>query len=245
MSATDRAPAEYRQHRFRLPKGAVDLLLVRHGESQPARVDAPFPLVEGQADPDLDPRGHAEAERVAARLAGEDLAALYVTPLRRTQQTAKPLAARMGLEPVVEADLREVHLGEWEGATFRARVREGHPLARRMFAEERWDVIPGAESMEAFAARVRAGLERIAATHTDERVAVFTHGGVIGMIAALATGGRPFAFLGADNGSITHLVVCNGEAERIDLQDRSWVVRRFNDTGHLDTDLDREPEPLT
>jgi 2,3-bisphosphoglycerate-dependent phosphoglycerate mutase len=24
-----------------------------------------------------------------------------------------------------------------------------------------------------------------------------------------------------------------------------WILRRFNDTGHLDTDLDRPPEPLT
>ena len=56
---------------------------------------------------------------------------------------------------------------------------------------------------------------------------VFTHGGVIGTIMALATGSRRFAFIGADNASITHLVVA---ADR-------WIVRRFNDTGHLGTDL--------
>jgi 2,3-bisphosphoglycerate-dependent phosphoglycerate mutase len=64
---------------------------------------------------------------------------------------------------------------------------------------------------------------------------VFTHGGVIGMLVSLATGGRPFAFISADNASITHLVV---PGER-------WILRRFNDTGHLGTDLDRPPEPLT
>lgn len=226
---------EYRQYRFRLPPGAADLLLVRHGESQPARLDEPFPTNGGHADPPLDPRGHDEAERVAERLARERLTAIYVTSLQRTAQTAEPLVRRVGLEPNVEADLREVYLGEWEGALFRARVREGHPIAQRVFEEQRWDAIPGAEPMDAFTDRVRAAIGRIAQAHPDERVVVFTHGGVIAMLAALATGSRPFAFVGADNGSITHLVV-TGE---------HWILRRFNDTGHLGTDLDRPPEPLT
>lgn len=226
---------EYRQHRFSLPPGGSDLLLVRHGESQPAYRDTAFPLVDGHADPPLDARGHDEARQVADRLAGEDVAAIYVTPLRRTAQTAAPLAERLGLQPRVEPDLREVHLGEWEGAAFRIHVTEGHPIAQRVFAEERWDVIPGAETMDALAVRLRAAIGRIAAAHRDQRVVVFTHGGVIGVLVGLATGGRPFAFIGADNASITHLVVA---------EDR-WILRRFNDTGHLGTDLDRPPQPLT
>jgi probable phosphoglycerate mutase len=227
--------SEYRQHRFHLPPGAADLLVVRHGESQPARRGMTFPLRDGHADPPLDPRGRAESERVADRLQNEDVPAIYATTLRRTQETAAPLASRLGLEVRVAPDLREVHLGEWEGALFRINVVDGHPLADRVFAEERWDVIPGAEPMDALADRVRGALLRIAAAHADQRVVVFTHGGVIGMIVALATGGRPFAFIGADNASITHLVV-NGD---------SWILRRFNDTGHLGTDLDRPTEPLT
>ncbi|MGI8876933.1 MAG: histidine phosphatase family protein [Egibacteraceae bacterium] len=227
--------SEYRQHRFHLPSGAADLLVVRHGESQPARRGMTFPWRDGHADPPLDPRGRAEAERVADRLQNEDVAAIYATTLRRTQETAAPLASRLGLEVRIEPDLREVHLGEWEGALFRINVVDGHPLADRVFAEERWDVIPGAEPMDALADRVRGALLRIAAAHADQRVVVFTHGGVIGMIVALATDGRPFAFIGADNASITHLVV-NGD---------SWILRRFNDTGHLGTDLDRPTEPLT
>ena len=234
-AASGAADREYRQHRFSLPPGAADLLVVRHGESAPARRDVAFPVLDGHADPPLDARGHEEARRVADRLAAEPLAAIYVTPLRRTRETAGPLAARLGLTPREEPDLREVHLGEWEGHTFRVRVSEGDPIAQRMFAEERWDVIPGAESLDSLATRVRRGITRIAAAHPDRRVVVFAHGGVIGMVAALATGGRPFAFLGADNASLTHLVVD---------RDR-WILRRFNDTGHLGTDLDRPPQPLT
>lgn len=233
--ANDDAPTEYRQHRFRLPPGATDLLLIRHGESAPARPDDPAPLVSGQADPDLDPRGRQEAQLVAERLGAEDLAAIYVTSLRRTAQTAEPLAARTGLRPRVEPDLREVFLGEWEGATFRRRIAERHPVALQMFAEQRWDAIPGSETSDALRTRVRDAVRRIAGGHADQRVAVFTHGGIIAMVMHLATACEPFAFLSADNGSLTHLVVA---------PDR-WIVRRFNDTGHLHTDLDRPVQPLT
>lgn len=234
MSDNDTS-TQFRQYRFSAPPGATDLLVIRHGESAPARLELPAPTLGGQADPELDPRGRGEAERVADRLNGEEISAIYVSTLRRTHETAAPLAKRLGLEPRVEPDLREVNLGEWEGGLFRARVAEGHPLVQRIFAEERWDVIPGAERQESFVKRVRAGLERIAAAHPDQRVAVFTHGGVIGTIMHLATGSRPFAFLGADNASITHIVIT----------DERWIVRRFNDTGHLGTDLDRPPQPLT
>lgn len=226
---------EYRQFRFTLPPGATEILLVRHGESQAAREDTPFPMVDGQGDPPLAPTGEREAELVGARLAHEELDGLYVTTLRRTHQTAEPLAKRLGVTPVVEPDLREVVLGEWEGGLFRIRVAQQHPIAQRLWAEERWDVIPGAESNEVFEARVRGAIERIAAAHVDKRVAVFTHGGVIGRIVATASGSRPFAFVDADNGSITQLVVWG---------DR-WLVRRFNDTAHLDPRFSTRTEPLT
>ena len=50
--------------------------------------------------------------RGAHRLAGERIDAIYVTSLRRTGQTAAPLAAKLGLTPHVERQLREVGLGE-------------------------------------------------------------------------------------------------------------------------------------
>ncbi len=216
--------AGYRQTRFVVPPGGVDLLLVRHGESQKAYTDQPFPLLEGHSDPELAPTGHEQAERVAARLAAGRIDAIYTSGLRRTDQTAAPLAERLGLTPRVEPGLREVRLGIWEAGLFRKMVAEHHPIAQRMWTEERWDVIPDAEPAEEFAARLRAAIGRLAAGHPDQRLAVFVHGGVIGQILALASGSRPFAFLGADNGSISRLVV----------HDERWIVCGYNDTAHLD-----------
>jgi probable phosphoglycerate mutase len=230
-----REPGSYPQRRFRRPPGACELLLVRHGESAPAREDEPFALVDGHGDPELAPAGREQAERVADRLASEPIAAIYVSTLRRTAQTAAPLAARLGLEPRVEPDLREVYLGEWEGGLFRKHVAEGHPAARRMYAEQRWDVIPGAEPTEAFADRVRGAITRIAAAHPDQTVAVVSHGGVIGQVLAEAGRARGFAFTGSDNGAISHLVVT----------DERWIIRRYNDTAHLGLGFTSTPEPPT
>jgi 2,3-bisphosphoglycerate-dependent phosphoglycerate mutase len=217
-------PTAFVQRRYEVPPGATDLLLVRHGASAQYVEGNPFALVDGHGDPPLSADGAAQAELVSARLATLGADAIYVSTLRRTQQTAAPLAARLGLAVRVDADLREVHLGEWEGGSFRKHVAEGHPIAVRMLAEERWDVIPGAESSAALATRVRAAIERIAVAHPGQRVAAFTHGGVIGQALALASGSRPFAFLGAENTSISRLVI---------IGDR-WLVRGFNDTAHLD-----------
>ena len=202
----------------------MELLLVRHGESEAYLDGRPFALVGGHGDPPLSPLGMEQAERICARLGTAGIDAIYVTTLRRTAQTAMPLAKQLGLDLRVEPGLREVYLGDWEGGLFRKMVAAGHPISQRMFAEERWDVIPGAEPAASFADRVRAAILRLAAVHRGERVAAVTHGGVIGRALALASGSRPFAFIGADNASISRLVISSDQ----------WIVRAFNDTAHLE-----------
>jgi 2,3-bisphosphoglycerate-dependent phosphoglycerate mutase len=216
---------EYRQYRFAVPPGATDLIIVRHAESAPWRSDVEVPQWNGHGDPALAPEGRVQALRLADRLQHEQIDAIYVTPLRRTSETIAPLAERLGITPVVEPDLREVHLGEWEDdGAFRRNISEGHEIALRMFAEQRWDVIPGAESTADFATRLRRGIQRIAAAHPDQRVVVVVHGGVIGTLLSIATGSEGFAFITADNASISEIVV-HGDR---------WIVRRFNDISHLD-----------
>jgi 2,3-bisphosphoglycerate-dependent phosphoglycerate mutase len=218
-------PETYHQRQFALPPGATEVILVRHGASAPAVPGEPFPLLDGHGDPPLAPEGAAQAEAVAERLAAEDLRAIFVTPLQRTHASAAPLSARTGLPPAVVPDLVEVSLGEWEGGEFRIRMAEGDPIAIQAVAEERWEVIPGAETMAALAQRVRVGIQAVVAlAGPDTRVAAIVHGGVIGEVCRQATGSRPFAFVHADNGSLTRLIV---------LPDGAWLLRSFNDTAHL------------
>jgi len=227
-------PRRFPQGRFRAPVGACDLLLVRHGQSEDAVEGQDFARFEGHADPPLSALGREQAQRLAARLVTEHIDAVYVTSLRRTAETAAPLAAATGHVPVVEHDLREIYLGEWEGWVFEQKFVDRDPLALQLVEAERWDLIPGCEPIDGFADRVRAGIGRIAVAHPDERVLVVVHGGVIGEVLAQASGSRPWAFIGADNASISHVVVT----------DTRWVVRRFNDTTHLDDRLTVQAAPL-
>jgi probable phosphoglycerate mutase len=221
--AEKRGAAEQRP--FALPSGATEIILVRHGASEAALPGTPFPLVDGRADPNLSDAGHEQAAALADRLSGEGIARLFVTPLRRTHQTAAPLARATGLRPAVVDEFVEVHLGEWEGGELRVRVAQGDPLVRDIFEQERWDVIPGAESLDSLGRRVRAGVERVVAETGPDAVAVaIAHGGVLGEICRQATASRPFAFVHMDNGSVSRLVVhANGR----------WMLRSFNETSHL------------
>ena len=225
----------YRQHSYQPPAGATEILLVRHGESRAVSVEKPFPLVDGHGDPELHANGAAQALLVRDRLQYEGIAAIYATSLQRTQQTAAPLAAHLGLEVAIEADLREVLLGEWEGGLLRVKAAAGDPIYQQMQAEERWDVIPGAENWSALNQRIMAALGRIHRRHPNEKVVAVVHGGVIGHITAFASGAQPFAFNGADNGSITHVVM---------LADM-LKVRSFNDNAHVKKTLHAGSGQLT
>lgn len=85
-----------------LPVAAQSVILVRHAErADTAAGKAP----NMAADPELSAEGRARAERLASMLKGADIRAIFVTQFRRTQQTAAPLAAALGLTPtVIRAD---------------------------------------------------------------------------------------------------------------------------------------------
>jgi probable phosphoglycerate mutase len=218
-----------RQHRFRAAPGATTVLVVRHGESAPEMPNRRFALRDGHGDPELHPVGVRQAELLADRLEHEPIAAIYVTTLRRTHETAAPLARRLGITPIEEPDLREVFLGEWEGGTFRSRAVNNDPVFHEIFRQERWDVIPGAEPLDDFDTRVWRGFARIVAAHPDQQVMVVAHGGVIGHLLHRVTDSRRFAFSAADNASISEVVA---GPDRI-------VLRRYNDVSHL-ASLERE-----
>jgi len=212
------------EYRYAAPEDATRVLLIRHGASATVDPDEPVEMVDGYGDPGLDDDGHREAELIAERLAGTDIDAIYASGLRRTVETAEPLARRLGLEIEVEPRLREARFGEWEGGIWRVRITEGHPIAMQMIDEQRWDIVPGCEPVHEFANRVRAGLGAIAAAHPGGQVAVFAHGGVIGQAMAETAGSQSFPFNASDNASISEFVI----------DARRWRVRRFNDTAHLD-----------
>jgi len=215
----------FEQIPYELPPGATEIVVVRHGASSPPVEGIPNPLVGGHSNPALADAGKAQADLVAVRLKNEPISAIFVSTLRRTAETAAPLTAATGLEPVALEDLREIFLGDFEGGVYRIKTAEGDPTIKQVFEQEAWSAIPNAETFDHFGPRVTAGVEEIVRqTGPDKAAVAVLHGAVIGQLCRQATDSRPFAFVHADNGSVSRLVV---------LSDGRWLLRSFNDISHL------------
>ncbi len=155
--------------------------LVRHGATQLTAENR----FAGAVGVDLSDEGRAQVRRLAERLAGDDIAAIYTSPLSRTLETAELLARPHGLVPVREDGLREISHGHWEGLT-RAEVE-----ARFPGEYETWEADPltfapvDGETGLAVLARALPVLRRIVVTHDGATVLVVSHKATIRL--ALAT----------------------------------------------------------
>ena len=162
----------------------TELLFIRHGETEWNRQGR----FQGQIDVPLNDAGHAQAARLAARLAGETHDALFTSDLQRARQTAAPLAAAWARTPVALAGLREQNFGLLEGldaATIAAR----HPALWAGWLQQDADfVAPGGESQSQFHTRVLKAVHELAAAHVGQRLVVVTHGGVLDMLWRSAHG---------------------------------------------------------
>lgn len=148
----------------------MELLLIRHAE--------PAWSVDGmsQNDPGLTPRGRRQAELLAERLSPTRGAIdeLVVTSALRTQETAAPLAAALGLEPHVAPGLTEMRMPDWSG-TPTDLVEQAFRDAYRRPLDEWWDGMPGGETFREFHDRITTGVVDLLA---DEGVT--PHGGHLG-----------------------------------------------------------------
>lgn len=199
------------------------LILVRHGETE-GNVQQVW---HGAWDSPLTKRGQLQVQATAVRIAQFHLQhaikALYVSPLPRAQHTAAAIAAAIGLQPVIDAGLREFDLGEWEGRTF-ADLRHQENLWERWRQDPSFTP-PQGESPRSFHARVVAALTRLTAQHPAQTIVAVTHGGVISNLLAtwLGQGPEEWRQWEAHNCAITLLQ--KGETQ--------WQALQVNDITHL------------
>lgn len=137
----------------------MELLLVRHAE--PAWMGSGG----GVNDPGLTERGRLQADALALALApepespGEAATQLWVSPARRSVETAAPLAARLGIAPRVRDWLLEAATPDFTGMDAQT-LGEVWRVARRRDLDAWWRGFPDQEDLRAFSARVSAGLAR-------------------------------------------------------------------------------------
>ena len=135
----------------------------------------------------LNPRGRAQAERLARRLADEPLAALHASPVQRAQETAASIArAQPGLAVTTIAALDEVDFGEWQGQAFTDLAAD--PRWAEWNAHRAAAIAPGGEAMASAQERAWAHVARTARDAAGETIAMVTHCDIIRALVARILG---------------------------------------------------------
>lgn len=194
----------------------MDLLLIRH--ALPQRVE----VVGRPADPELSETGHRQAMALAEWLSHEPLDALYVSPMRRARQTAHPLAAVTGLDPVVEEGVAEFDRHAEAYVPMEELKAEGDPRYRELLDGKYFD--GGELDAEGFQRTVVAALDGIIAGNRSRTAAVVCHGGVINAYVGHVLGLSEFMVFEPTYTGITRI--------RASSQGHRMLVT-LNEFGHL------------
>ena len=158
--------------------------LVRHGQVE----GFDQKRYNGQGDVQLTAEGWLQYRRLRERLATVNLEAVYSSDLSRCALGAQLLAEPHGLSPLLRSDLREIHIGQWEGRTWQQLKAE---------VPEQWQArlddivnyrVPGGENLLDVADRVLPALQEIVARHRGGEVLIVAHGGVNRLLLLNAIG---------------------------------------------------------
>jgi len=158
-----------------LQEAATTVVLVRHGETDHTRAR----LFSGRtgADPSLNEDGRAQIRATADWLAplASSSPVLLSSPLRRTQESAEILSARLDLDVTVDHGLLEAGFGSWEGLTY-AEVVKRDPDALSTWLDDPAHPAGGSgDSLVSMAARMDATRERLLSSYAGQVVVAVTH----------------------------------------------------------------------
>ena len=166
----------------------MTVILLRHGRSTSNNAHVLAGRTEGI---DLDDKGREQADALVQRIGSLPMRALVTSPLLRCRRTLEPLAAALGLEPIVDERLSEVDYGQWTGRKIGELVKE--PLWLVVQAQPSAAVFPEGEGLAQVQARavtaVRARDRQLAEEHGGDTLwLACTHGDVIKAVIADALG---------------------------------------------------------
>jgi len=165
------------------PPAPTMVLLVRHGQTPTTGATLP-----GRAKGlHLADAGVAQAEAAAERIAGlKNIAAIYASPLERTRETAKPIAAACGLKVQINRGLLECEFGDWTGAKLSDlrklpewRTVQSYPSGFRF---------PNGESFAEMQTRMVGAIDELVARHPGQTIVAVSHADPIKAALAQALG---------------------------------------------------------
>lgn len=152
------------------------IILERHGES----IGNAERRCLGHTDLDLSPLGYRQAEIAARALAEEKIDAIYSSDLVRAHNTAVPHARIRGIEVIDDENLREIFLGEWEGASVERLETECYDQFvlgwRKSFGTF---CPPGGESVQALGERIYDEVVSLAKQNAGRTILLTSHAAAI------------------------------------------------------------------
>lgn len=205
------------------------LFLIRHGATVLTAEDR----FAGSTDVALSDIGRHQARCLAARLADDDISAVYASPLARTLATAAIVGEPQGLTPIPRDGLREIDHGRWEGLR-RADVEVQFADEYTAWEEDPYVFAPsGGEAGASVLARALPVIREIVLRHDGQNVAVVSHKATIRLLISHLLGFDPRGYRDRLEQSPACLNV---------LDFRSPIHARlmvFNDVSHY---LDQPPQ---
>lgn len=142
----------------------MSIFLIRHGETA-GNANRVVQLPEAP----LSPRGHAQAERLAERLAGEGIEQILSSDYARAEMTARALERATDAPLSIHRELRERNYGDLRGRPY---TEVGQYILMEGYEP------PNGEAWGVFHARVDRAWERVRSVIPVRRgsIAVVTHG---------------------------------------------------------------------
>jgi len=154
------------------------LLLVRHGNTKGNSAERFW----GQTDVELNANGIWQAERLADRLAGEDIDAIYSSELRRASATAGIIASRRRMEVITCPELLEINFGKVEGLSFNEIGQRYPELVSAWPTRDPSFCFPEGESISDLDQRVVKFLSRLEKHASEDTALVVAHAGVVRLL---------------------------------------------------------------
>jgi broad specificity phosphatase PhoE len=197
------------------------LFLVRHGRTGWNKEQ----IFRGTKDIPLDEVGRAEARLVGERLKGEEIRAVYSSPLARARETAEAIARFHNLDVQRLEGLVDLNFGEWEGLS-RQEVQERYPdLYQEWLKQPHQIIFPGGEGLDAVSSRAMKAVEEIISRHPQEAVALVSHRVVLKVLIC--------ALLGLDNSHFWNIAQDTTALNCFHHRNGTWICNSLNDTCHV------------
>ncbi|WP_321394121.1 histidine phosphatase family protein [uncultured Desulfuromusa sp.] len=196
---------------------ATRLHLLRHGQVEGFEEKR----YNGQNDVHLTAHGRQQSAAFAGRLQHLSLGGIYSSDLYRCRVAADQIALLQKVQPVYMEELRELHIGDWQGRTWK-QLQQADPELWQARLDDIVHVAPPfGESLLQMAERVRPVVRKIIAAHIGEEIVLVAHGGVNRVILLDA--------IGAPLESLFHIEQDFGCQNIIDFYaDGAAVVKKLN-----------------